>query len=121
MKYCALTSLAVILLSFSAHAKVFRHLSISHSKCPKLGNAAKNKPNGSVDMSKQKNQKPMSFLPPKGRTGKNTFPLYDSSEHLQSVLTCAAEAPTTLKSFTKRKLFIINDQAWIDSTLFVRF
>lgn len=115
MKYSVFASLAVILLSFSAQAKVFRNAYIAF-EMPETWKCNLEQTEWVCRSEQTKESKEAIIILTAKEVGPtDTFALYES--HLNAPITVNSRVggPSTSKVVYKAKSVQINDQAWIDS------
>ncbi|HEY1079551.1 MAG TPA: hypothetical protein VGE46_05620 [Bdellovibrio sp.] len=116
MKYRLFTSLAVILLSFSAHAKVFRNAYIAF-EMPETWKCNLEQTEWVCRSEQNKESKEAIIILTAKEVGPtDSFPLYEA--HLNTPIAVAARAGAVggeSKIVYKSKNVQINDQTWIDS------
>ena len=115
MKYKMFAPLAVILLSFTAHAKVFRNAYISF-EMPESWKCNLEQTEWVCRSEQTKESKEAIIILTAKEVGPtDTFPLYEA--HLNSPIPLMTKTGATAESKVvyKSKTVQINDQAWIDS------
>jgi hypothetical protein len=115
MKLSQLISLVVILLSFSAHAKVFRNAYISF-EMPESWNCNLEQTEWVCRSGMAKESKEAIIILTAKEVGPtDTYPLYEAHLNTPIRVTTKGGSPSDSKILYKAKTVQINDQAWIDS------